>query len=578
MLWIPKVLATGRGPAGDSPRLTGHQILVYLHRLDRADNATGRVTAETTTTDEARTGLKARTLRVADDRLVETGLLTVVRERTNGRPAIYTVLRGTGASRIDLPVAVVWPTDAPDCSPRWGHADAGKALRALLALLARMDHETGRLVGPNGTPWLAEQIHNPAGLSKSDFWAGMSALGVPGTPAGVLRGEAPVRSIGWLTVAPQTKRRRIGEQWVQQPSLVTINWSRLPVQQQVRASLRVVPVPDWETAGIADTEAGTAQIADTGTDQIADTDNSPNRGHGEALKSRTQFSTTSQMLPDSHAPSLPAQGQPTTGTTQPPTTTAGGREHRLEEIHDPSAWAVTAGQEEIDQRLRAEISTAGGRDALADAWWAACVLANLRFASTGYAWRIPRDDAARLGRQLLKHRPGWSALDLAAALSADPTLGIDNWTAVLVHRIGNLPETPTGRDTMPQDVPWLAASPAADPRDGAPQWICDCYAAREAMSAEEWHFNPFAASHPEDRDDRSGWSRPHPSLQYNNLSWDEDLAYRIREHLAAHPEDQADYEAWRARRTPKAPPTSGRRGPVRAVDVRVRQEDLTEEF
>jgi hypothetical protein len=559
VLWVPRCVAEGRGPADGSPRMTGHQILVYLDRLNRADNTTGRVTAETAGC-AARTGLTPDTVRATDKQMVKAGLLTVIKPRKGRRCAVYRVTQGTPTSRISVPVAAIWPSDALDCPPRWPHADAGRAVRALLAILRLADHTTGRVIGPRGTPYTAEQIAEGAAMKVSYYRLGLTAIVGAGPATGSLRKGVEPRTCGWLTVTPQTRPHRSGQQTaagevvrVQQASLLVIDWAALPAQEVTRAGLHLVPDLAENTTVEADNpeivEAEQPEIVDTGSPEIVDTEQPENRGGVKPSPSALP-----QILSNSDAPSPQASQPPTSAAAEQPQTAKGGGKPSPEDDfdNDLASWLTMASRDEIDERLRDAIEAAGSRESLSDAWWVACVWANLRHAKDGHGLALGARDLARLQPHLLTHRAAYSVLDLAAALTDEPSRTARDHVAVLVDRLKKLPERPAVPVVLPDDVPWLMTAPAARPRDAAAPWI---RAVIDKVEAEEWIENAW-----EGADARYRWTNAG-----DHITWIQDRDARLREYVRDHPDAEPDLTAWCAATAPPLTAVVDRRF-TRSVD------------
>lgn len=238
MLWVPSIVASGRGPAAESPRLTGHQIVVYLDRLNRADNESGFLVAETAGC-AARTGLTQATVRKADIRLAEAGLLTVEEPARRGRSARVRVYGGNrNDGYLQVPVALLWPRADRDCPPRWAKAEIGLVVRAVLALLLAADWKTNRV-----SPQRAEDIARGALLHVSEFRRGLQAIfrGVEVSREG--------RSTGWLT---ETFRSTAGGS--QTRSAFAFRWLALPPHREMApesAAPSAVEVADEDCRRVA---------------------------------------------------------------------------------------------------------------------------------------------------------------------------------------------------------------------------------------------------------------------------------------------------------------------------------------
>ncbi len=232
MLWVPAVVATGRGPAVASPRLTGHQLLVYLDLVDRAEHGSGRYSVDPAGV-AARCGVTDWMVRQVLPVLAAAGLVETLAAGRGHRVRVR-VIPAPARARIAVPVAAIWPFPAP-AGPRWPHAVAGLAVRTLLAVLYVADHRTLSTTVP------AARIAAAAGLDVREFRRGLAVLAGPGPGPGEPRAGRPTQRAGtpWLRVQARSRPRPGGEGRAQDSNRIVVDWSQLaPV-----ARLAVVPAP-----------------------------------------------------------------------------------------------------------------------------------------------------------------------------------------------------------------------------------------------------------------------------------------------------------------------------------------------
>lgn len=217
-LFVPKNLGRCSG-ISSMDRLTGHEILVYLDRLNRADAETGIVEPETTEC-AVRTGLTPDAVCDADERLIKVGLLTVRLPRDRRQPATFLVTRTPEYAGLAVPSGALWPSTDENTPPRWTGEDADLAVRALLVTLdAVLADQRSR---GEARPWRPSVLASAANLRPTDYLRGLDLL-VPNR-------NGAERTNGWLNVAPGPWREA-DRYWAAETSLwVAIDWTALPGQ------------------------------------------------------------------------------------------------------------------------------------------------------------------------------------------------------------------------------------------------------------------------------------------------------------------------------------------------------------
>ncbi|CAN7367347.1 hypothetical protein [Knoellia sp. LjRoot47] len=474
MLWLPKCLAKGRGSASNSPRLTGPDIVLYAHYRDATDNKSNVHTINRVRAAR-RTGADERTVLRRTDHLAAAGLLTVTMRSEKGAPKVVRVHPVPARSRFDIPVALLWEIDDPQCPPRWGRSDTGAAMRSLLAILNFTDHGRDGQVGR--TPDLrATVIAKAARLSTSDYRLGLEVILGPGLSRGDAREDYWGRSApgGWMRSEPRTVQAEDGT-WRQAPNRITISWDALPTQViGHRASLRDL-LADGLSGPVQVTNAGVGQVTNPGVGQLT------NPGWVVPGTSNTQ----ERSKPKDASPRVRAYAP---GTTQP--TQAHDEEADRVIDLDIIRAAVTLDRDDVSDRLMTEMYSAGSETSLNDDAWMALVIANARHIPDAHA-RIPLtfSDAGRLRSRLLKARQsGWTAHGLAAALTADTMAGALSLYAVTSARLSAAMTNgavPTNRE-RPGAV-WMAPAPTPITRKAAHE--------RAVFEAQEARRDPAYYAH-----------------------------------------------------------------------------------
>jgi hypothetical protein len=485
MLWLPRSLQAARGPAPDSPRLTGHQILIYLALLDRADNRTGTYTLDTAKVAQA-AGVNPATVRAAIGVLATAGLLEVLRSG-RGTHARVLVTRGVATASLRIPVAVIWPDRGG--APRWPHRDAGLAVRALLAIEGVVDYRTRR------TEQTWQEIATAADWSRTEFARGLAVL--LGAAADSSAGQRTVLG-GWLTSTSRTRPRHGGGTPMRIASLLTLDWTRLPLQNAGISDSEDAGIPDPVEAGIPDPDneeirdpedaripdtlpSGTACRADTSSTTPATTGHSSSAagisssdgggggllhessGNGDAvvlsMDARRGASSKSLKSSSSESADVPAQRQRPQPTAEQQRTTDIIR-------------TVMSGRTAADDALRAAVDAVGGeRESLDDAAWTAVVVANIAHADGGRALPLTPAEALDLVGDIVGLRGlGWDALEAASRLTVGSGAGVRSAFALLrARRIPTLRKAPVGVTHSASDAAvWLPLPQTTSPSGSKP--------------------------------------------------------------------------------------------------------------
>lgn len=380
---------------------------------------------------------------------------------------------------------------------------------------------------------------------------------------------------GLITVAGDTggerrpdRRGRKGGRGKHNRALRSVNLR--PLHEPERAPQSVATSPQSVATSPQDVAASPQDVG-------ASPQASASSPHRVATDTAPTFSTdvisTDSVNADDNPPTLRASHR-RLSAGEPDTTDGKGGKSSSEEdsFDDLAAWLASAPRDEVDERLRAAIKEAGGREALSGAWWTVCVYANLLHGQDGFALTLSATDMAQKQPWLLARRQAYGALDLAKALMAMESPSARDHTRVLVYRLKNLAERPLEPVVTSDDAPWLQTSPAADPLDGAPKWIRDEHAARDAVPASDWHIDPWQVDH-RDPENPAALRRWGPNGEL--ITWDADLQTRLQTYVDKNPEAEPELRAWRESTVPQTGP---RNSDMRAVDQQFPQHCYTEQW